>query len=204
VRHQGRISSWKDEQGFGYITPNGGGQPVFVHIKSFSSRQRRPAGNELVTYALTHDARGRPQAGNVDFVGRRAPAAAPSGRGNVPLILAAAFLAFVTGSVLTGRLPGAVAGFYLAASVAAFVAYALDKSAAKNDRWRTRESTLHLFALAGGWPGALAAQRLLRHKSSKQSFQTAYWATVILNCCALAWLLSDAGSAALRSVLGTA
>ncbi|PKO61660.1 MAG: DUF1294 domain-containing protein, partial [Betaproteobacteria bacterium HGW-Betaproteobacteria-17] len=71
-------------------------------------------------------------------------------------------------------------------------------------RWRTQESTLHLFALAGGWPGALAAQKLLRHKSSKPSFQFVFWVTVILNCCVLAWFFSTSGAEALRSMLGTA
>lgn len=204
MRHQGRITRWKDDQGFGFITPNGGGDSVFVHIKSFSGRQRRPAGNELVTYELRHDARGRPQADSVAFVGERASSPGPSGRGNVPLLFSAAFLAFVVGSVVTGRLSVTVAGFYLAASVAAFVAYALDKSAARNDRWRTPESTLHLFALAGGWPGALAAQRLLRHKSSKRSFQAVFWATVLINCAALAWLAVAPGAAAIRAALGMA
>lgn len=204
MRHQGRITRWKDEQGFGFITPNGGGEPVFVHIKSFSGRQRRPVGNELVTYELRRDARGRPQAASVAFVGKPAQSPAPSGRGNVPLFLAAAFLAFVAGSVVAGRWPATVAGFYLAASVVAFVAYALDKSAARNDRWRTRESTLHLFALAGGWPGALAAQRLLRHKSSKRSFQAAFWATVLIHCGALAWLAVAPGAASIRAAFGMA
>ncbi|MGD9578618.1 MAG: DUF1294 domain-containing protein, partial [Syntrophorhabdus sp.] len=36
----------------------------------------------------------------------------------------------------------------------------MDKSAARNERWRTQESRLHLFALIGGWPGALVAQKL--------------------------------------------
>ena len=43
------------------------------------------------------------------------------------------------------------------------------------------ESTLHVVRLACGWPGALLAQQLLRHKSSKPSFQSTYWATVVLN-----------------------
>jgi uncharacterized membrane protein YsdA (DUF1294 family)/cold shock CspA family protein len=204
VRYQGRITDWKDDKGFGFITPNGGDQRVFVHIKSFSNRQQRPVGNEIVTYELTHDARGRPQAGSVAFVGKRATQAGPSDQGNAPLILTAAFLAFVAGSVLAGKLPIAVVGVYLAASLAAFVAYARDKSAARNDQRRTPESTLHLFALAGGWPGALAAQRLLRHKSRKQSFQFVFWVTVVLNCCALAWFFSSPGAEALRSMLGTA
>ncbi len=197
VRYQGSISRWKDEQGYGFITPNGGGERVFVHIQSFSSWQRRPAGNELVTYALRFDAKGRPQADEVGFVGKRAPTSAPPGQGSVSLGFAAAFLLFLAGSALAGRLPMAVLGWYLVASLVAFSAYALDKSAARNDRWRTRESTLHLFALVGGWPGALAAQRRLRHKSSKRSFQIGFWVTVILNCGALAWLLPPAGAAAI-------
>ena len=202
MRYQGKIADWKDDQGFGFITPNGGGQRVFVHIKSFSNRQQRPVGNEIVTYELTHDVKGRPQAGSVAFVGKRGAPATRSGQGNAPLILATAFIAFVAGSIFAGRLPIAVGGLYLVASLVAFLAYALDKSAARNGQWRTKESTLHLIALAGGWPGALAAQRLLRHKSRKQSFQILFWATVVLNCCALAWLFSTSGSVALRSMPG--
>ena len=201
MRYQGKITDWKDDQGFGFITANGGGPHVFVHIKSFSNRQQRPAGNEIVTYELRHDAKGRPQAESVAFVGRRVPSATPSGQSNVSIMLTAAFLALVAGSAFSDKLPVEVAGLYLVASLVAFLAYALDKSAARNGQWRTKESTLHLIGLAGGWPGALAAQRLLRHKSRKQSFQIVFWATVILNCCALAWFFSPSGSEALRSML---
>lgn len=204
MRHQGKITDWKDDQGFGFITPNGGGQRVFVHIKSFSGRQQRPAGNELVTYELTRDAKGRQQAGKVAFVGKRAATAEPPQPDKLPIVLTAGFLAVVAGAALSGRLPVEVAGLYLAASLVAFLAYALDKSAARNGQWRTKESTLHLIGLAGGWPGALAAQRLLRHKSRKQSFQAVFWATVILNCCALAWLFSASGAEGLRALLGSA
>jgi uncharacterized membrane protein YsdA (DUF1294 family) len=62
---------------------------------------------------------------------------------------------------------------------------------------------LHLFALAGGWPGALIAQRLLRHKTKKQSFQVVFWATVALNCGILGWLFSSSGADALRAFLRT-
>jgi uncharacterized membrane protein YsdA (DUF1294 family)/cold shock CspA family protein len=202
VRYQGKISDWKDDKGFGFITPNGGDQLVFVHIKSFSSRQQRPVGNEIVTYELTHDAKGRPQAERVAFVGKQAMPARSSGQGNAPLVLTMAFVVLIAGSVLAGRLPVTIAGLYLGASLVAFIAYALDKSAARNDQWRTKESTLHLIALAGGWPGALAAQRLLRHKSRKESFQSVFWGTVILNCSALAWLYSSSGTEALRAMLG--
>jgi len=204
MRYQGKITTWKDEQGFGFITPNGGGSQVFIHIKSFTNRQKRPVGNEIVTYELKTDAKGRAQAESIAFVGKHMPSTTSSGRSNVSLILAAAFLIFVAGATSAGKLPFAVLGLYLVASAVAYVAYKLDKSAARNDQWRTQEDTLHLFALVGGWPGALVAQRLLHHKSQKQSFQIKFWATVFLNCGALGWLFSSSGAGALRSILGTA
>jgi uncharacterized membrane protein YsdA (DUF1294 family) len=114
------------------------------------------------------------------------------------------FLVFVVVAVLAGRLPIAVLALYLVASLVAFFAYAFDKSAALRNQWRTQESTLHLFALLGGWPGALAAQRLLRHKTAKASFQATFWVTVVLNCGALGWLFSPSGARTLQSVLGAA
>jgi uncharacterized membrane protein YsdA (DUF1294 family) len=76
------------------------------------------------------------------------------------------------------------------ASLAAFAAYAADKSAAKRGRWRIPERTLLLLGLVGGWPGAWAAQKLLHHKSGKFSFQILFWATVIINCALLTWLFT--------------
>jgi uncharacterized membrane protein YsdA (DUF1294 family)/cold shock CspA family protein len=200
MRHQGKITSWKDDQGFGFITPNGGGEQVFVHIKAFSDRRRRPAGNEIVTYELTIDERRRPRAANVAFAGRRAVGAASSGAGRSPMIFAVCFLVFVLGAVLAGRLPPAVIALYAIASALAFCAYAFDKAAAKKNRRRIPESVLHLYAIAGGWPGALLAQKVLRHKSRKQTFQTVFWITVALNCGALFACLSPTASRAVLSI----
>ncbi|HEY9268928.1 MAG TPA: cold shock and DUF1294 domain-containing protein [Methylotenera sp.] len=202
MRYQGKVSNWKDDQGFGFITPNGGGKQVFVHIKSFSNRQRRPVSNEIVTYELKTDVNGRLIAENVRFLGERTQSATSSERSKILPILTAAFLVFVVGAVLAGMLPVAILVLYVAASAITFGAYAFDKSAARNDQWRTKENTLHLFALVGGWPGALAAQRLLRHKSKKQSFQFVFWMTVVFNCGVLGWLLTPSGNATLHSILG--
>jgi uncharacterized membrane protein YsdA (DUF1294 family)/cold shock CspA family protein len=206
VRYQGKITDWKDEKGFGFVTPNGGGPRVFVHIKSFSSRNRRPVGDELVTYELTSDARGRPQGVNVAFVGDRLsfPQTVVPGPGSKSLTFAAMFLAFVVWAVVTGRLPFLVLVAYLLASCVAYLTYAFDKSASLKGQWRTPESTLHLFSVIGGWPGAMLAQRVLRHKTQKQSFQVTYWVTVVLNCAALGWLLSPTGMRGVKSVVGFA
>ena len=201
-RYTGRISSWKDEQGFGFITPNGGGPAVFVHIKSFSSRGSRPANDMFVTYELGTNDKGQPRAGQVAFVRDRPAQAAPTPTGARTTVFAAGFLALIAMLVFAGKLPRLVFALYLGMSALAFIAYAVDKSAAQNNRWRTRESTLHMLGLIGGWPGALVARHVLRHKSKKKEFRASLWGTVVLNCGALAWLMTPWG-AAILAILGT-
>lgn len=70
---------------------------------------------------------------------------------------------------------------YAVASVLTFFLYWRDKHSALKDRWRTPETTLHLFELAGGWPGALLAQQLFRHKTRKLSYQLTFWLIVVLH-----------------------
>ncbi|WP_229256390.1 DUF1294 domain-containing protein [Duganella lactea] len=81
-----------------------------------------------------------------------------------------------------------LASFYGVASVACFIAYAIDKSAAIAQRRRIAERTLLLMGLCCGWPGGLLAQRLLRHKTVKPSFQLAYWCSVAANVAGVWWL----------------
>ena len=205
MRYQGKITSWKDDQGYGFITPNGGGDQVFVHNKSFTQMQCRPLGGEIVTYEQGQDNKGRARALAVAFVADvRRPASNTAGPSRMPLFIAGSFLLFVAFSALSKKLPLAVLGLYLIASGIAYIAYAIDKSAARNNRWRTAESTLHGLALIGGWPGALLAQNRLRHKSRKMSFLLVFWTTVLLNCGALGWLFTAAGGKAFRVAVGLA
>lgn len=74
---------------------------------------------------------------------------------------------------------------YATCSLACLIAYARDKAAARAGRRRIPERTLLLLGLAGGWPGALLAQRWLRHKTAKRSFLLKFWCTVVLNLAAL-------------------
>jgi uncharacterized membrane protein YsdA (DUF1294 family) len=112
----------------------------------------------------------------------------------VPLVVASLFVLFLIAKTLTGRLSLAVTVTYGVVSILTFLVYWNDKSAAQHGTWRTKESSLLLLGLAGGWPGAVVAQRVLRHKSRKQSFQVAFWGTVVMNSLALGWLLTDSGS----------
>ncbi|NWD05147.1 DUF1294 domain-containing protein [Pseudomonas gingeri] len=70
---------------------------------------------------------------------------------------------------------------YGVASLLAFFLYWSDKRKARNDTWRTPEKVLHGVELLGGWPGALIAQQVFRHKTRKLSFQLVFWSIVLLH-----------------------
>lgn len=90
--------------------------------------------------------------------------------------------------MLAWNLPWLVGAAYLVTSLTCFVAYAIDKSAARNGGWRTPERTLLLLGLVGGWPGGMLAQQWLRHKTAKRSFRQLFWFTVVANVTGFLWL----------------
>jgi uncharacterized membrane protein YsdA (DUF1294 family) len=152
--------------------------------------ERRPVLGEIVVYQLMPDRQGRHQGAQVVISGDR-PAAPGSRRSGVwSLFFSAFFFVVVMVAVFSGKVVPMVLAVYVLGSAVTFFIYAWDKSAAKNNGWRTPENTLHLLGLLGGWPGGLVAQRLLRHKSSKPRFLWFFWGTVVLNCCGLAWVVA--------------
>jgi uncharacterized membrane protein YsdA (DUF1294 family) len=117
----------------------------------------------------------------------------PAQRGTATLLALPVFLCVYAVVAVLWRPPLWIAAAYAGMSVLTFVVYAVEKSAAQANRWRTAESTLHLLALACGWPGALLAQQWLRHKSAKRAFRAVFWATVVLNVAGLVVLCSPWG-----------
>lgn len=183
MRRQGTIAKWNDERGFGFISSSEEDDSVFVHISSFPRRDRRPIVNEAVSYQLAFDSHGRPQANDVRFlVGQTT--AGPM-RISLPIVFAISFLSALAALAAIGWLEMSWIALYYGASIITYGFYSRDKAAAQNTGRRTPESTLHLMSLVGGWPGALIAQALLRHKTRKTSFLVGYWFTVIINCIAL-------------------
>lgn len=80
-----------------------------------------------------------------------------------------------------------IIGVYAFMSAVAFFAYGIDKRRARLGRWRTKESTLHLLEALGGFPGALAAQVVFRHKRRKWSFLLVTWAIAVVHVAAWLW-----------------
>jgi uncharacterized membrane protein YsdA (DUF1294 family)/cold shock CspA family protein len=200
VRTKGRISSWNDEKGYGFITPFDSGRRIFIHISALSNRSRRPELNEVVTYSVSTDKQGRPCAANATLAGDKLTKKASKKSSKTAMLFAVVFLATIGASTLTGHLSGILFVGYVALSLITFFAYAIDKSAAQKGDWRTSEGTLLFLGLAGGWPGALIAQESLRHKSKKTSFRAEFWVTVLVNCAALVWAHTESGKAAIQSL----
>lgn len=96
------------------------------------------------------------------------------------------FTAALAGAYVVFDLPWWVPAVYGAASLVTFAAYGIDKSAARRGAGRISEQTLLILGLVGGWPGALVAQQLFRHKTRKRSFRRVFWTTVGVNILALA------------------
>ena len=88
---KGKITKWNDDKGFGFITPNATGKPVFIHISAFNNRSRRPEINQEVTYSLTTDKNGRSCAEKATLPGDKLHK-----NGAFSIIIAVAFL-FVIG-----------------------------------------------------------------------------------------------------------
>lgn len=199
MRFEGVIKAWNDDRGFGFIEPTQGGQEVFVHIKAFRGLRERPQATQRVTFQVEIGPQGKKRALNVELVrvpSGRSPRIQKEGSaqwGTASLFAIPSFLVVLLLGYAIGHPPRGLLWVYPGASLITLVVYAADKSAAKRGAWRTSEKTLHLLALMGGWPGALVAQQVFRHKSAKPEFRAVFWGTVSLNIAGFILLASPYG-----------
>lgn len=220
MRFEGTIKSWNDERGFGFIEPTLGGDEVFVHIKAFTMSSLvagRPRVGQRVSFEVELGPKGKKRARLAALVSaapkpsfsssssrRRSSSSSstpPAQWGTATLFAIPAFLVLALVVGVLWKPPAWLALVYAGLSVVTFVAYAMDKSAAVQGQWRTPESTLHILSLAGGWPGALLAQQVLRHKSTKAPFRAVFWLTVLGNVAGFVWLASPYGRSVLDGVV---
>lgn len=207
MRFEGRIKTWDDPRGFGFIEPTPGGQEIFVHASAFARGSVRPVIGQRVSFEVELGPQGRKRARRVQQLrpararaGARASGSSPTQWGGATLFAIPVFLVLYVVADVFWRPPGWFALVYLGASVCTFFAYAADKASAQRGGQRMPERVLHALSLAGGWPGALLAQQFLRHKSAKAAFRSVFWGTVIVNVAAFVLLSSPAVGDAFASV----
>jgi len=182
---KGKIVHWKVDRGFGFIQPCGDGGDVFLHIGDLRHVGYEPKIGDEVSYSLKQDDHGRPRAAMAVIAGVALPRrSAHQWADLLALLVPAIFVAGLYGMEDYWPVPYA----YLGMSILAVIVYAEDKQSARAGAWRTPEATLHWIGFLGGWPGAIVAQAMFRHKTRKPLFQFVFWAIVAVHIGFWAWL----------------
>ncbi|MBQ7179585.1 MAG: cold shock and DUF1294 domain-containing protein [Victivallales bacterium] len=188
VPSRGILIEWNDEQGYGFISPEAGEPKVFLHIKSLRPGSRRPMVGDDFFYKLTKDGKGRPRAEEAYQAMLNEKRDTPFYHSILKVLSSVWPLAFVPAFVVTAKTSKLILGIYAAFivnSLLTFLFYWEDKYLAQYKYWRIPEKRLHIWELLCGWPGALFAQRIFKHKRSKGSFMIVFWFCAIANVTAL-------------------
>ncbi|MEM1083300.1 MAG: DUF1294 domain-containing protein [Verrucomicrobiota bacterium] len=170
------ITEWKPKSPFGFGQSDEGS--VFLHIENFTERSRWPEVGDQVSFVDGVDKEGRPCAQRIVL---KASGSTFSWRHLLELGLLLALPVLAIPAMVKLISPWWI--LYVVTFTSGITAMHLwaDKRFSMSNKSRIPEATLHLFELMGGWPGSFVAQRMLRHKVSKKSYQLIFWAIVLIH-----------------------
>ncbi len=148
---------------------------MVFHWRDFAERRKRPEMGDVIRFIAGTGPNGGTCA-------RDAVHVSDGGRfGVFAMLLLVALVVLPTLAVAKLPLdPRFVCVYAVVVSVVTYCFYAYDKAQARSRQRRVSEATLHFLELIGGWPGAFLAQRRLRHKCAKRSYQAFFWIVVLL------------------------
>ncbi|PIE82203.1 MAG: DNA-binding protein [Cardiobacteriales bacterium] len=180
----GNILYWNDTKGYGFIKVKGYKNNFFFHISTFAYHHRRPNRGDKVTF-LAYQQNNEWQVTRVvlsEHLSSLYSKEAQDQQILQPHILEAIVYSFIVIFfyfilVLTS-IPLALSSLIISL-LTAFL-YAIDKHAAIHNKQRVPEASMHIAAMLGGWPGALIARPLLRHKTTKIRFIIFFWLSIII------------------------
>lgn len=67
--YKGKLTTWKDDRGFGFIKPSNGSKEVFLHISALQKAGRRPRVGDTISYELKTEVNGKVSAFNASIEG---------------------------------------------------------------------------------------------------------------------------------------
>lgn len=176
IKLTARITAWDPGRSAGFLSFEG--HRVGLRRDDFVILHKRPEAGDVVDFLLGKDDQGRVCARAVEHHN-------DGGRIRLWHLGMLAGLLAAPGCALWRLVDRndwrLVVGCALGLSTIAFLLYWLDKLRARHGQWRVAETTLHLVAALGGWPGAFLAQRHFRHKTAKLRFQLLFWLIVTLH-----------------------
>jgi uncharacterized membrane protein YsdA (DUF1294 family)/cold shock CspA family protein len=199
ARVDGLLVSWNDERGFGFVQPADKSANLFVHVSAFGAMAHRPEVGDVVSYRPGRGKDGRAQALDVHGPGRLRKQSKRASASSLVVVLT--FIAVVVIINMIQPVPSLIVGIYVVTSIVTFAMYGYDKTRATSGRWRVPETTLLLLGLIGGWPGAVVGQLVFRHKTTKESFRSAFWVTVVINVLVFGAVIAYVAVPAVRGIL---
>lgn len=164
-----KIAEWDRAKGYGFLQC--GNQRVFLHRSDLVGPHLTPRIGEEILFTLGHDSLGRARAKNAVSLRKGV------GISLVSLGVLAALMILPVTACLKFKPsidPVWLGTYALLMNALTYWMYSSDKQRSRSGEWRVPEVQLHLLELLGGWPAAWLAQRRLRHKSSKLSYQVTY------------------------------
>lgn len=180
---QGVIHTWHEKKGYGFIRHHSG--DYFFHIRAFHYHHRRPQVGDEVAFILAEQGEKR-FAERVLLWEHRASIHENEAydRHDVsPFIVETIIYVFLDALyfIILSFIffPLAVSGFII--SIMTFYLFWRDKHAARLGKFRVPEHTLYLASMLGGWPGALIARQLFRHKINNSHFIVFFWASIVIH-----------------------
>lgn len=191
---KGKLTKWNDKRGFGFIQSEERSQEIFLHISDLKDSTRRPqVGDTIYYHTQTKD--GKIRAYNAFILGaKNKPSlsskslkkATSNAKNKYPFPILEVLLLSILPLIGSLHFVWTTANpipliLYPVMSLLTSILYAEDKYRAKLGKWRISEKMLHICEFAGGWLGGFIAQRKLRHKSIKSSYQIVFWVIVTLH-----------------------
>lgn len=195
----GSIVKWNDERGVGVVKTSVIPNDIFFHGNVlFAKDQYVPQPNEAVmVYAKYDEQKQRWYATKITSPQREQWIANHQAKKNtliqpVTSRLCWAVMVMVVWLWVVCQWSVWLGYWNIVLSLLTLVLYGVDKRRAMNNErnHRIAEQSLHVWALLGGWTGALIGRYLFRHKTRKQPFVTIFWVMVVCHMAITFYLMN--------------
>ena len=168
---KGVIVSYKSDKGYGFIRSKNHKGNIFFHIKNISNSNSIAVGQE-VKFDIKNTNKGLNAENIIAGKMQKSPQKI---YGFLSLIIA-----IIITLILFIKHINIISSYIIAINIVTFFLYGYDKHIAGSNQLRVPEQILHWLAFAGGSFSALLAQKIFRHKTQKDKFQSDFWLIVIV------------------------
>ena len=169
---QGVITNYNSEKGYGFIYSEEYEDDIFVHISKVTNASTLSQGQN-VTFEVTKTQKGFSATSVIAGDKQYSPYL-------IFGVISALISIAIFGYLYRASSLKPILSYFISINITVFLIYGYDKFISSRDGLRVPEWNLHILAIIGGSPVALASQKFFRHKTIKGSFQLVYWLIVLV------------------------